>query len=150
MLVVDEVIKCVCEQVIVNFVDGVDYEVFEFSFDVLFMVGFWCSNEVVVVVDVFFCMVEICLLVYLDEYGEQLVVLFKYCNGYRLMIKVIDLFNVLCYLEMLIVVDSLLWVLMYEEGLVCKVVFLDLGVLVKYNILVYFGDGVVRGIGLVF
>lgn len=143
----DEAIKRACEQAIASLADGVDYEALEFSLDVLLIVGFRRSNEVVAAADAFLRTVETRLLVYSDEHGEQLAALSKYRNAHRLMAKAIDLINALRYLETPTVVDSLLWASTHEEESVRKAAFSDLGAVAKYNISVYFGDGASKGIG---
>lgn len=143
----DEAIRRACEQAIASLADGVDYEALEFSLDVLLTVGFRHSQEVVAAADAFLRTVETRSLVYSGEHGQQFAALSKYRNAHRLMTKAIDLLNALRYLKTPAVVDSLLWASTHEEESVRKAAFLGLGAVAKYNISVYFGDGVARGIG---
>ncbi len=143
----DEAIRRACEQAIATLADGVDYEALQFNLDVLLIVGFRHSNQVVAAADSFLRTVEARSLVYSDEQGEQLAALSKYRNAYRLMTKAIDLLNALRYLETPTVVESLLWASMHEEESVRKAAFSDLDAVAKYNISAYFGDGAARGIG---
>ena len=143
----NEAIGRACEQAIASFVDGVNYEVLEFSLNVLLTVGFRHSKEVVAAADAFLRTVETRSLVYSGEPGEQFTAISKYRNAHRLMTKAIDLLNALRYLETKAVVDSLLWASTHKEESVRKAALSDLGAVAKYNISVYFGDGVARGIG---
>lgn len=143
----NEAIRRACEQAIASLADSVDYEALEFSLDVLLTVGFRRSQEVVAAADAFLRTVETRSLVHSDEHGEQLAALSGYRSAHRLMTKAIDLLNALRYLETPTVVESLLWASTHEEESVRKAAFSDLGVVAKYNISVYFGDGAARGIG---
>lgn len=143
----DEAIRRACEQAIASLADGIDYEALEFSLDVLLTVGFRHSQEVVAAADAFLRTVETRSLGYSGEHGKQFAALSKYRNAHRLMTKAIDLLNALRYLETPAVVDSLLWATTHEEESIRKPAFSDLGAVAKYNISVYFGDGVARGIG---
>lgn len=143
----NEAIRRACEQAIASLADGVDYEALNFSLDVLLTVGFRHSHEVVAAADGFLRTVETRAPVYTVEHGEQFAALSKYRSVHRLMTKAVDLLNALRYLETPAVVNSLLWASTHEEESVRKAALLNLSAVAKYNISVYFGDGVARGIG---